>query len=104
MDKTVTRATLSEQAAEATGLARSEVAAIGQLMFELLGAALMAGETVKLTGFGSLQVRSRARRMGRNPRTGDAHPIAPHRAVIFVPGARLRAALDQPGPGRKPQK
>ncbi|WIY53126.1 HU family DNA-binding protein [Devosia sp. YIM 151766] len=104
MDKTVTRAMLSEQAAEANKLARADVTAIGQRMFELIGAALAAGETVKLTGFGSLQVRSRAERIGRNPRTGEEHAIAPHQAVIFIPGIRLRTALQQRSNPGKPRK
>jgi len=67
-------------------------------MFELIGNALMAGETVKLTGFGTLQVRSRAERMGRNPRTGEQYRIDPRHTVVFIPGARLREALDGNAP------
>jgi integration host factor subunit alpha len=93
-EKTVTRAMLSEWAAEATGLARHDVAAIGDRMFELIGQALMDGESAKLTGFGSLQVRTRAERVGRNPRTGDEHKIPPHNTVVLVPSAHLRALLD----------
>lgn len=63
-------------------------------MFELMAEALMQGETVKLTGFGSLQVRSRAERVGRNPRTGTEHRIAPRHTVVLTPSARLRDALD----------
>lgn len=63
-------------------------------MFELIGDALKSGETVKLTGFGTLEVRSRAERVGRNPRTGDQHRIAPRHTVVFIPSARLREALD----------
>ncbi len=94
VDKTVTRAMLSERAADATGMARSEIADIGQRMFDIMGEALMAGETVKLTGFGTLEVRSRAERMGRNPRTGEEHTIVPHQTVVFIPGAKLRGALE----------
>ncbi len=94
MSKTVTRATLSETVVTRTGMARSEAADISDRMFELIGEALMQGETVKLTGFGSLQVRSRAERIGRNPRTGDTHRITARHTVVFTPGAKLRAALD----------
>jgi integration host factor subunit alpha len=95
MDKTVTRAMLSDKAAAQAGVSRNDAAEIGQRLFELVGAALTAGETVKLTGFGSLQVRSRAERVGRNPRTGEEHSITPHQTVVFVPSARLREALDK---------
>lgn len=94
MSTTVTRALITTAAREATGLAKSDVSAIGQRMFELIGDALKAGETVKLTGFGTLQVRSRAERIGRNPRTGTEHRISPRHTVIFTPSAKLREALD----------
>lgn len=95
MDQTVTRATLSERAADATGLLRLDTAQIGDRMFELIGDALKSGESVKLTGFGTLEVRSRAERVGRNPRTGDEHRIAPRHTVVLIPSARLREALDR---------
>ena len=95
MDHTVTRAMLSDKAAEIAGVSRTDVADIGQRMFELVGAALAEGNSVKLTGFGSLQVRSRAERIGRNPRTGEEHSITPHRTVVFVPSAKLRDALEK---------
>ena len=95
MDQTVTRAALSERAADATGLSRHDTSLIGERMFELMGEALKRGETVKLTGFGTLEVRSRAERVGRNPRTGDEHRIAPRHTVVLIPRARLREALDQ---------
>jgi integration host factor subunit alpha len=94
VDQTITRAALSERAADATGLSRYDTAQIGERMFELIVSALKAGETVKLTGFGTLEVRSRAERVGRNPRTGDEHRIAPRQTVVFIPSAKVRGALD----------
>jgi integration host factor subunit alpha len=90
---TITRAGLTEVAAALTGLSKSDIALIADTMFELMGSALMAGENVKLTGFGSLQVRARAQRVGRNPRTGSEHLISPRHTVVFTPGAQLRKAL-----------
>lgn len=93
--KTITRAALAEAAARKTGLSKADVASVGEAMFALMGDALMAGENVKLTAFGSLQVRERAERLGRNPRTGTAHRISPRRTVVFTPSAQLRSALDK---------
>lgn len=95
MENTVTRAALSERAADATGLSRHDTARIGDRMIEMIGEALKQGETVKLTGFGTLEVRSRAERIGRNPRTGDEHRIAPRHTVVLIPSAKLRDALGQ---------
>lgn len=88
---------LSEAAARRTGLSKADTAAISEAMIALMGEALMAGENVKLTAFGSLQVRARAERLGRNPRTGTEHRISPRQTVVFTPSAQLRAALERAG-------
>ena len=93
MGNTITRAGLSEVAAARTGLSKTDIAAIADSMFQLMGTALMERKNVKLTGFGSLQVRARAQRVGRNPRTGSEHVISPRHTVIFTPSAQLRQAL-----------
>jgi integration host factor subunit alpha len=64
----------------------------------MIGQALMEGETVKLTAFGSLQVRSRAERIGRNPRTGTEHRISPRHTVVFTPSSHLRVVMDEAAP------
>jgi len=87
---------LSEAAARRTGLSRADVTAVAEAMFELMGEALMAGENVKLTSFGSLQLRARAERLGRNPRTGTEHKIMPRQTVVFTPSAQLRNELNCP--------
>jgi integration host factor subunit alpha len=89
---------LCEAAARRTGHNKADTAAITEAMFEMMGQALMAGENVKLTAFGSLQVRSRAERLGRNPRTGTEHRISPRQTVVFTPSAQLREALEQARP------
>ncbi|MEQ9635461.1 MAG: HU family DNA-binding protein [Devosia marina] len=104
MDKTVTRAMLGESVADATGLSRHDAVQIGERMFELIGDALKRGESVKLSGFGTLDVRSRAERIGRNPRTGQEHRIAPHHTVVLIPSARLRDALEPARAATKVQK
>lgn len=100
MTKTTTRAMLCDAVAERTGLSKADIAAVSEGMFTLMGEALMAGENVKLTTFGSLQLRERAGRIGRNPRTGVEYTITPRQTVAFTPSAQLRAALDElPGNG-----
>ena len=96
MGNTITRAGLTEVAAAKTGLSKADISAIADSMFALMGAALMAGENVKLTGFGYLQVRAHAERIGRNPRTGSEHTISPRHTVVFTPGALLRKSLQAP--------
>ncbi len=90
---TITRAALNDAAVERTGLPKADVAAVADSMLQMMAEALMEGQNVKLTAFGSLQVRSRAERMGRNPRTGTEHRITPRQTVVFTPSAQLREAL-----------
>ena len=94
MNETFTRARLSEAASCRTGINKTDTAAICDAMFDLIGDVLMRAETVKLTAFGSLQVRSRAERVGRNPRTGTEHKISPRHTVVFTPSAQLRDLLN----------
>lgn len=94
MNETITRAKLSETASRRTAINKTDTAAICDAMFDLIGDTLMRAETVKLTTFGSLQVRSRAERVGRNPRTGTEHKISPRHTVVFTPSAQLRDLLN----------
>ena len=52
--------------------------------------ALSRGETVQLSGFGSLTVKPRAERSGRNPQTGQPMTIAASNHVQFKPGKHLK--------------
>ncbi len=47
--------------------------------------ALVEGETVKLSSFGTFMVRQKNGRVGRNPKTGQEVPITPRRVLVFRP-------------------
>ncbi len=47
--------------------------------------ALVEGNSVKLSSFGTFLVRSKRERMGRNPKTGEEVPITPRRVLVFRP-------------------
>lgn len=55
--------------------------------------ALAAGDDVSLVGFGSFEVRSRAERQGRNPKTGDEITIPAARVPAFRAGKALKEAV-----------
>lgn len=48
------------------------------------------GETVKLTGFGNFQLRDKAQRAGRNPKTDEEIPISARRVMTFQPSQKLK--------------
>ncbi|KRG68075.1 HU family DNA-binding protein [Pseudoxanthomonas dokdonensis] len=56
--------------------------------------ALKKGDTVTLVGFGTFQVRERAARTGRNPKTGDAIAIAASKNPSFKAGKALKDAVN----------
>lgn len=64
-----------------------------EAFFELIQERLCSGEDVKLSGFGHFEVRKKAGRLGRNPRTGEAAPISPRRVVTFSAGPTLKKRL-----------
>lgn len=62
---------------------------------DLITEALAEGEKVQLVGFGSFEVRERAPRIGRNPRTKEEATIPASKAVQFKSGKVLKRAVAQ---------
>lgn len=56
--------------------------------------ALIEGDSVSFTGFGSFKVSTRAERKGRNPRTGEEITIPESKVVKFTPGKTLKDAVN----------
>ena len=81
--KTITRADLSEAVYQKVGLSRTESAELVERVLAEICDSLAAGETVKLSSFGSFIVRSKGERVGRNPKTGIEVAIAPRRVMTF---------------------
>ncbi|MEX0628525.1 MAG: integration host factor subunit alpha [Cucumibacter sp.] len=94
-DKTVTRADLSEAVYQTVGLSRTESAELVERVLGLISDALVAGRNVKLSSFGSFQVRSKNRRIGRNPKTGEEVPILPRRVLVFKPSNVLKTKINK---------
>ena len=81
--KTVTRAQLAEAVYQEVGLSRNESADLVESVLEEISDCLVEGEAVKISSFGSFQVRSKGGRIGRNPKTGQEVPIDPRRVLVF---------------------
>jgi len=93
--KTVTRADLAEAVYEAVGLSRTESAELVERVLDLMADALVTGKHVKLSSFGSFQVRSKNERIGRNPKTGEEVPILPRQVLVFKPSNVLKAKINK---------
>ena len=88
--KTLTRADLTEAVFNAVGLSRNDSAQMVEDILEEMCAALTRGETVKLSSFGTFQVRHKSERIGRNPKTGEEVPIQPRRVLTFRPSHLMK--------------
>ncbi|OGD11309.1 MAG: hypothetical protein A2Y86_04905 [Candidatus Aminicenantes bacterium RBG_13_62_12] len=62
-------------------------------MLEGIKEALRQGDHVTFSGFGSFEVKTRAERKGRNPKTGEIIPIPPKKRVKFTPSRELKKIL-----------
>src|SRR5256885_11485563 len=71
----LTKAQLADLLFDEIGLNKRESKEMVDAFFELISQSLVTGEDVKLSGFGNFQIRTKAPRPGRNPRTGEAIPI-----------------------------
>ncbi|MDX1710337.1 MAG: integration host factor subunit alpha [Rhodovibrionaceae bacterium] len=80
---TVTRADLSEAVYQEVGLSRNESADLVESVLQEISDALVQGDTVKISSFGSFSVRQKGQRIGRNPKTGEEVPILPRRVLVF---------------------
>ena len=93
MTKTVTRADLSEVVYRKVGLSRSESASLVEAVIDEVCARAVKGETIKLSSFGTFQIRSKNERIGRNPKTGEEVPITPRRVMVFKPSNILKQRI-----------
>ena len=91
---TITRAHLAETIYAQVGLSRNESASLLETVLGRMSAALEAGESVKISGFGTFSVRQKGRRIGRNPQTGVEVPILPRRVLVFRPSQVLKAHVN----------
>ena len=95
--QTVTRADITDAVYREIGLSRSESQALVESILDHMIDALVAGENVKLAGFGTFSLREKRERLGRNPKTGEEVPITPRRVLVFKPSQvlkdRVNAAL-----------
>ncbi|PWC38379.1 integration host factor subunit alpha [Azospirillum sp. TSO22-1] len=92
---TVTRAQLSEAVYQEVGLSRNESADLVESILDEISDALARGEMVKISSFGSFQVRSKGERVGRNPKTGEEVPILPRRVLVFRASHVLKNRINE---------
>ena len=80
--------------AQKAGMSKREAEAAVNAMTAVIADELKAGEKVQLIGFGTFEVKTRAARNGRNPKTGETITIAASKAPAFSAGKALKDAVN----------
>ncbi|HVT35498.1 MAG TPA: HU family DNA-binding protein [Nevskiaceae bacterium] len=94
MRKAITKSTLLEDIASGTqGIPKSTVKAVMDEFVQVTGRHLHAGNKVVIKGFGTFEVRKRAGRIGRNPKTGAPLRIDPSKIVAFKANPSFRSGV-----------
>lgn len=86
----MTKAHLAELLFDQIGLNKREAKDMIEAFFDLISERLVEGKDVKISGFGNFQIRTKAPRPGRNPRTGESIPIQARRVVTFHASHKLK--------------
>ena len=85
---------LIDGVAAAADLSKAEAGRAVDAVVAEITKALKKGDAVTLVGFGTFQVRERAERTGRNPKTGDTIKIAASKNPSFKAGKALKDAVN----------
>lgn len=90
----LTKAEIAEHLFEKVGINRKDAKELVETFFDEIRNALENGEQVKISGFGNFDLRDKAERPGRNPKTGEDIPISARRVVTFRPGQKFKARVE----------
>ncbi len=79
--------------AEKAAVSKKDAEKVINATVDAIAAALKAGDKVQLVGFGAFEVKSRAARQGRNPRTKETITIPASKSPVFKAGKALKDAV-----------
>lgn len=101
-EKTLTRADLSNAVYKEIGLSLQECNSLVDSVIDEICASLEAGTSVKLSSFGTFNLRHKNQRVGRNPKTGVEVPITSRTVLSFNASNLLKQRVNE-GLGKKPE-
>ena len=91
---TLTRADMASSVYEEVGLSRVESADLVDDVFDLMADGLVDSGVLKLSSFGTFQVRKKKARVGRNPKTGVEFTITPRSVVTYKASHILKEKMN----------
>ncbi len=91
----MTKADLVDKIFEKIGLSKKEAQEIIEILFDTMKHTFVEGESVKISGFGTFNVRNKVARRGRNPKTGEELEISPRKVITFRASNQLKDVLEK---------
>ncbi len=91
----MTKADIVDAICQKIGLSKKESSDMVEDIFDLMKEHLEKGNQVKISGFGSFNVRTKKIRRGRNPQTGDAMDISARNVLTFKMSPVLKKAMNK---------
>ncbi|MCP8351703.1 integration host factor subunit alpha [Candidatus Synchoanobacter obligatus] len=95
VQKTLTRAILTEEVSSQMGLTRIESEQFVESLFSLIVNSLARGEEVKISSFGNFKLIDKEPRPGRNPKTLEECVVSARRVVTFKAGNKLKSLIQE---------
>lgn len=89
------KADIAEKIHRRTGLKKKDSADLMEAVFSIMKETFESGGNLKISGFGSFEVKQKVDRRGRNPQTGEAITIEARRVLTFKPSMLLREAINK---------
>lgn len=90
----MTKADIVEKIHTKTDLNKKDSSDLVEAVFNSIKETLESGENLKISGFGSFEVKQKADRRGRNPQTGETITISARKVLAFKPSTVLRQAIN----------
>ena len=87
------KAELINAAAEKAGLSKKDTESVLNAAIDVISQSLAEGDKVQLVGFGAFEIKARAARIGRNPKTKESIEIPASKVPVFKPGKALKDAV-----------
>ena len=91
----MTKADLVDAIFEKIGLSKKEAQELIEILFDTIKQTFLEGESVKISGFGTFNVRKKMARRGRNPKTGEDLEITPRKTLTFRASNQLKSAIEK---------
>jgi integration host factor subunit alpha len=91
----MTKADVVDRIFEKIGLSKKEAQEIIEILFDTMKQTFVEGESIKISGFGTFNVRQKMARRGRNPKTGDDLEISQRKVISFRASNQIKSEIEK---------